>query len=53
MTKGLEKAMGFVIGELNLLLEGNQSIDGSAWENQAIFDFNNKALPVLEEFQSE
>ncbi|MFT4805479.1 MAG: arabinogalactan endo-1,4-beta-galactosidase, partial [Psychroserpens sp.] len=30
--------------------KGNQAIDGSPWENQAIFDFDNKALPVLREF---
>ncbi len=30
--------------------KGNQAINASPWENQAIFDFNNKALPVLMEF---
>lgn len=33
--------------------KGNQSTDGSPWENQALFDFNNEALPVLREFQNE
>ncbi|HMO33629.1 MAG TPA: glycosyl hydrolase 53 family protein [Lacibacter sp.] len=32
--------------------KGNQSSTGSPWENQALFDFNNKALPVLNEFKA-
>lgn len=32
---------------------GNQSTEGSPWENQAIFDFDNKALPALEAFAVE
>lgn len=31
--------------------KGPDSQNGSAWENQALFDFENKALPVLEAFQ--
>jgi len=54
MIKELEKAIGFCYWGAELIAwKGNQSMDGSAWENQAIFDFNNKALPVLEEFRSE
>jgi len=30
--------------------KGNQSTAGSAWENMALFDFENKALPALEVF---
>ena len=30
--------------------KGNQATDASPWENQALFDFDNKALPVLSEF---
>jgi arabinogalactan endo-1,4-beta-galactosidase len=30
--------------------KGKQSTDGSVWENQALFDFNHKALPSLKEF---
>ena len=30
--------------------KGYQSAEGSPWENQAVFDFNNKALPVLRAF---
>ncbi len=31
--------------------KGNTSSSGSPWENQALFNFSNKALPVLEAFQ--
>ena len=30
--------------------DGPESSEGSPWENQALFDFNNQALPVLEVF---
>jgi arabinogalactan endo-1,4-beta-galactosidase len=30
--------------------DGNQSKNGSSWENQAFWDFNNQALPVLKVF---
>ena len=30
--------------------KGEQATDASPWENQAVFDFNHKALPVLEAF---
>ena len=29
---------------------GPESSEGSPWENQALFDFNNQALPVIEVF---
>jgi arabinogalactan endo-1,4-beta-galactosidase len=29
---------------------GNQSSNGSSWENQAMWDFNSKALPVMQVF---
>jgi arabinogalactan endo-1,4-beta-galactosidase len=31
--------------------KGSQATNGSSWENQALFDFNNKALPVLDNFR--
>ncbi|MBU1368121.1 MAG: arabinogalactan endo-1,4-beta-galactosidase [Bacteroidetes bacterium] len=31
--------------------KGEQATDASPWENQALFDFNNRELPVLEEFK--
>ncbi|MDD4374846.1 MAG: glycosyl hydrolase 53 family protein [Bacteroidales bacterium] len=32
--------------------KGPQAMDGSSWENQALFDFANKALPALDAFTS-
>ncbi len=32
--------------------KGSQSTQGSSWENQALWDFNNKALPALEAFET-
>ena len=32
---------------------GSESTEGSAWENQALFDFNSQALPVLQVFENE
>ena len=32
--------------------KGTQSTDASPWENQALFDFDNKALPVLNAFNN-
>jgi arabinogalactan endo-1,4-beta-galactosidase len=31
--------------------KGTTSTSGSPWENQALFDFNNKSLPVMEVFK--
>ena len=31
---------------------GEESTDGSPWENQALFDFNNQALPVTDVFKT-
>jgi arabinogalactan endo-1,4-beta-galactosidase len=33
--------------------KGPDSQSGSPWENQALFDFNNKALPAMEVFQKD
>ena len=30
---------------------GPESSEGSPWENQALFDFNNQALPVIEVYE--
>ncbi len=32
---------------------GPEAINGSPWENQALFDFNNKALPAISAFSKE
>lgn len=52
LVKELEKGIGFCYwgGEL-ISWKGDQATDASPWENQALFDFNNKALPVLNEFE--
>lgn len=39
-------------GEL-IAFNGQEATDGSPWENQALYDFDNKALPVMEEFNFE
>jgi arabinogalactan endo-1,4-beta-galactosidase len=33
--------------------KGDEATDGSTWENQALFDFNNKAVPALDAFADE
>ena len=33
-----------------IAFDGEQSSTGSSWENQAVFDFDNKVLPVLNAF---
>lgn len=51
LTKEVAKGIGFCYWGAELIAwKGNESIDASPWENQALFDFNNKALPVLREF---
>lgn len=54
ITKELEKGVGFCYwgGEL-IAWKGTQSLEASTWENQALFDFDNNALPVLNEFKME
>lgn len=54
ITKELEKGIGFCYWGAELIAwKGNQSTDASPWENQALFDFDNNALPVLREFKNE
>ena len=31
--------------------KGSSATDGSSWENQAFWDFNNTALPVLDVYK--
>jgi arabinogalactan endo-1,4-beta-galactosidase len=46
------KGIGFCYWGAELIAwNGNQATNGSPWENQAIFDFQNKVLPVSEEFK--
>jgi arabinogalactan endo-1,4-beta-galactosidase len=52
LTQGLEKGIGFCYWGAELVAwKGEQATDASTWENQALFDFNNKALPVFNEFK--
>lgn len=49
-----ENGMGFCYWGAELIAwKGVQSTTASPWENQALFDFNNRALPVLSEFRDE
>jgi len=49
-----EKCIGFCYwgGEL-IAFNGQEVTDGSSWENQALFEFNNHALPVISVFRDE
>ncbi len=52
MISEIENGIGFCYWGAELIAwKGDQATDGSSWENQALFDFENKALPVLEEFK--
>ncbi|UOY07311.1 arabinogalactan endo-1,4-beta-galactosidase [Muricauda sp. SCSIO 64092] len=54
ITQELEKGIGFCYWGSELIAwKGKESTDASPWENQALFDFTNKALPVLNEFKIE
>jgi len=49
-----EKGIGFCYwGGEQIAWKGPEGTDASAWENLALFDFNNNALPVLNEFSNE
>ncbi len=46
------KGIGFCYwGGEWVAFKGMQATDGSSWENQALFDFNNLALPVMQVFK--
>jgi arabinogalactan endo-1,4-beta-galactosidase len=54
LTKEVENGIGFCYWGAELIAwKGSESTNGSPWENQALFDFENKALPILKEFKSE
>ena len=54
LTAEVENGMGFCYWGAELIAwKGIQSTDASPWENQALFDFDNKALSVLKEFRNE
>ncbi|QIA09296.1 glycoside hydrolase family 53 protein [Draconibacterium halophilum] len=50
----VDKGRGFCYWGAELIAwKGPEATDASPWENQAVFDFNNKALPVLTVFGAE
>ncbi|MDX8338826.1 glycosyl hydrolase 53 family protein [Draconibacterium sp. IB214405] len=50
----VEKGRGFCYWGAELIAwKGPEATDASPWENQAVFDFDNKALPVLSVFGEE
>ena len=51
LVLGISNGIGFSYWGAELIAwDGENSENGSAWENQALFDFNNVELPVLQEF---
>jgi arabinogalactan endo-1,4-beta-galactosidase len=52
LTEEIPLGLGFCYwgGEL-IAWKGDQATDASPWENQALFDFDHKALPVLDAFR--
>ena len=47
----MDYEIGFCYWGAELIVwKGTQAIAASAWENKAIFDFDNTALPVRKEF---
>lgn len=54
IVESTNKGIGFCYwgGEL-IAFDGPESENGSPWENQALYDFNNKALPVMNDFYIE
>jgi arabinogalactan endo-1,4-beta-galactosidase len=54
ITQEVENGLGFCYWGAELISwKGKESTNASPWENQALFDFNNKALPVMSEFKIE
>lgn len=51
IVKQSPKGFGFAYwGGEWISFKGSTANNGSSWENQALWDFNNKALPVIEAF---
>ncbi|MBN2237780.1 MAG: glycosyl hydrolase 53 family protein [Bacteroidales bacterium] len=54
LVESVEDGVGFSYWGAELVAyRGSEAQNGSPWENQALFDFNNKALPVLDAFKKE
>lgn len=51
-VESIRNGMGFCYwGAVLVAWKGPTASDGSPWENQALFDFSNRALPVMENFK--
>ncbi len=51
IAKNNENCLGFCYwGGEWISYKGNSATDGSTWENQAFWDFSNRALPVLDNY---
>jgi arabinogalactan endo-1,4-beta-galactosidase len=50
-TKNIKNGIGFCYWGAELIATDQTSTNGSPWENQALVDFNLKALPVLKSFK--
>lgn len=51
ISTATEKSVGFAYwGGEWIAFKGSESTSGSSWENQSFYDFENKALPVIEAF---
>jgi arabinogalactan endo-1,4-beta-galactosidase len=49
----LPKGIGFAYwGADFIAFKGNEAKNGSSWENQALWNFNNQALPALSVFNN-
>lgn len=54
IIKSSDYGIGFAYwGTEWVSFKGNQATDGSSYENQALWDFNNKALPAMEAFKKD
>ncbi len=52
MMTNLDSGIGLSYWGAELIAwNGEESTEGSPWENQALFDFNNEALPVIDVFK--
>jgi arabinogalactan endo-1,4-beta-galactosidase len=51
LLKQTQNGIGFCYwGSEWVAFRGNEATNGSTWENQALWDFNNNSLPVMEVF---
>lgn len=54
LLKETEYGLGFAYwGTEWVAFKGATATNGSSWENQALYDFNNKALPVMDVFNAQ